>query len=165
MAWVKIPKEHHPLFLAALPNAPRSAVTPMFGGLCASVNGNMACGLFGRSVMVRLGDTDRAAALALDGASVFDPMGRGARHGEDKVMLPEAVMAERDELRSWLQRALDHTATLPRNAGKTASKPAAKPAKASKPSKTNKPKLTRRPAAPASTSRSARSRKPRRRPA
>lgn len=141
MAWVKIPKEHHALFLAALPSAPRPTTVPMFGGLFASVNGNMACGLFARSVMVRLAEPYRSEALALDGASLFDPMGRGAKDDSDRVMLPEDVMHERDELRMWIQRALAHTATLPNKA------------------------VSRRPAARASTSRSARSRTPRRRPA
>lgn len=81
------------------------------------VNGNIACALFGRSVMVRLGDAELTEALALDGASVFDPMGRGAPR-EDKAMLPEDVLGDPAELRSWLQRALDHTATLPRKAPK-----------------------------------------------
>ena len=140
MAWVKVPKEHHPIFRDALPPTPRSTVMPMFGGLAAMVNGNIACGLFGRSVMVRLSDVDRVAALALDGAALFDPMGRGARHGEDKVQLPDAVMDDRDELRAWLQRSLDHAASLPAKtktkkaapAKKQPAKPAKKPAKPKK---------------------------------
>ncbi|HUJ61811.1 MAG TPA: TfoX/Sxy family protein [Kofleriaceae bacterium] len=128
MAWVKVPKENHPIFRAALPAQPRSTIMPMFGGLAATVNGNIACGLFGRSVMVRLGDAERAEALALDGASPFDPMGTGAVRG-DKVMLPESVMDDRDELRAWLQRALDHAATLPKKAAKKA-RPAGRTRKA-----------------------------------
>jgi hypothetical protein len=106
--------------------------------------------------MVRLGEPSRGEALALDGACLFDPMGRGAKHDSDRVMLPEDVMHERDELRMWLQRALDYAATLPNKAK-------AKPAAKAKPVAKAKP--TRRPAARASTSRSARSRTPRRRPA
>jgi TfoX/Sxy family transcriptional regulator of competence genes len=124
MAWVKIPKENHPLFLKALPKTPRSTTMSMFGGICAMVNGNMACGLFGRSAMVRLSDDDRGEALALDGASLFDPMGKGPAKNEDKVLLPESVMDEPTELRGWLQRSLDFTATLPKKAPKK--KPAAK---------------------------------------
>lgn len=122
MAWVKIPKENHPLFLKALPKTPRSTTQAMFGGICAMVNGNMACGLFGRSVMVRLSADDRAEALELDGASLFDPMGKGPAKNEDKVLLPEQVMDEPAELRAWLQRSLDFTATLPKKAKKPAAK-------------------------------------------
>src|SRR5512135_3130437 len=120
MAWVKIPKEHHPLFMDALPKVPRSIVKPMFGGLCAMVNGNMACGLFARTAIVRLGQTELEEVLAMDGAQIFDPMGRGAM--KDMAMLPEDVFAERAELRGWLQKALDHTATLPSKPKKAAAK-------------------------------------------
>ncbi len=119
MAWVKIPKEHHPLFMAALPKQPKSIVKPMFGGLCAMVNGKMACGLFARTAIVRLAERELAQVLAMDGAQPFDPMGKGA--SKDMAMLPEDVFDDRDELRAWLQKALDYTATL-------AKKPAKKPA-------------------------------------
>jgi hypothetical protein len=129
VSWVKIPKEHHPIFRHALPATPRSVVMPMFGGLAAMVNGNIACALFGRSVMVRLGEPELGRAFALEGASVFDPMGRGAPR-EDKVMLPEELLDDAAELRAWLQRALDHTATLPRKAKKPKLTAKAPPAKA-----------------------------------
>src|SRR5215470_1399282 len=119
MAWVKIPLEHHPLFLAALPRDPRVSTVQMFGGIAAKVNGHMLGGLFARSTMVRLSATDREAALALDGAAPFDPMGRGAVM-KDTVLLPESVMDEPAELQSWLARALAYTATLPPKAGKAA---------------------------------------------
>ena len=76
MAWIKVPSEHHPLFRAALPKDPRVETLQMFGGIAAKVNGNLFAGLFGRSTMVLLSDADRTAALALDGAEPFDPMGR-----------------------------------------------------------------------------------------
>ena len=77
MAWVKVPPEHHPLFLAALPKDHRVETRNMFGGIAASVHGHIFAGLFGRSTMVGLDDEGRAAALALEGAAPFDPMGDG----------------------------------------------------------------------------------------
>ena len=74
MAWIKIPAENHPLFLAALPKDPRISTMAMFGGLCAMVNGNMAAGLFARSAFVTLDEAGQREALALDGAEPFDPM-------------------------------------------------------------------------------------------
>jgi TfoX/Sxy family transcriptional regulator of competence genes len=112
MAWVKIPKENHPIFHAALPQDPRVATVNMFGGVAAKVNGQMFAGLFGRGAIVKLSPTDQRAALALDGAALFDPMGNG-RVMHDTVLLPEQVMDEPDELRGWLRKALDYTATLP----------------------------------------------------
>jgi len=127
MPWVKVPPEHHPLFLAALPSDPRVETQKMFGGIAARVNGHIFAGLFGRSDMVLLSETDRAAALALEGASMFDPMGDG-RARSDKVMLPEKMMDQPAELRRWIAKAFAATATLPPKAAK---KPLTKkPAKA-----------------------------------
>jgi TfoX/Sxy family transcriptional regulator of competence genes len=112
MAWVKIPKEHHPLFQAALPRDPRVSTVNMFGGIAAKVNGQMFAGLFGRSAIVKLSPADQQAALALEGAELFDPMGTG-RVMHDTVLLPETVMDEPDELRAWLGKALDYTSTRP----------------------------------------------------
>jgi len=70
----------------------------MFGGVAAKVNGHFFAGLFGRSTMVFLDESDRAAALALEGASMFDPMGDGRRRS-DKIMLPESVMGDPAQLR------------------------------------------------------------------
>jgi TfoX/Sxy family transcriptional regulator of competence genes len=135
MAWVKVPPEHHPLFHAALPKDPRVETRLMFGGVAASVNGHLFAGLFGRSTMIWLDDAGRAEALALEGAAPFDPMGDG-RMRSDKVMLPEAMMDEPDELRRWVGRAFAAAAKLPPKAAKpkkTAKKPAAKtPAKRAK---------------------------------
>jgi TfoX/Sxy family transcriptional regulator of competence genes len=112
MAWVKVPKENHPLFRASLPRDPRVSTVNMFGGVAAKVNGQIFAGLFARSVIVKLSPADQQAVLALDGAELFDPMGNG-RIMHDTVLLPEAVMDEADELRDWLGKALDYTATRP----------------------------------------------------
>jgi hypothetical protein len=123
MAWIKVPPENHPLFRAALPDDPRVETQHMFGGVAAKVNGHLFAGLFGRSTMVWLPEPDRAEALALEGAAMFDPMGDG-RARSDKVMLPERVMHDAPELRHWLARAFDAAAALPRKAPakKTATK-------------------------------------------
>src|SRR5687767_10520020 len=110
MAWVKIPKEHHPLFLAAVPNDPVVSTMNMFGGIAATVNGHMAGGLFARSMIVKLSPAHLQEALALEGASIFDPMGNG-RVMKDTAMLPEDVMERPAEMRRWLQRAVDYTRT------------------------------------------------------
>ena len=111
MPWVKIPAEHHPIFLAALPKDARVKTLKMFGGIAAQVNGNTFAGLFGRSAMIWLPEDQRAKALALDGASMFDPMGDGRK--ADKVMLPERFMRETAELRKWIARAFEAAAELP----------------------------------------------------
>lgn len=112
MAWVKVPTEHRPLFEAALPDDPRVETMQMFGGIAARVNGHVFAGLFGRSTMLALPDDQRAEALALPGASRFDPMGNG-RAVSGKVMLPERMMRAPTELRRWIARAFVATAQLP----------------------------------------------------
>jgi len=132
MAWIKVPPEHHPLFRAALPKDPRVETLQMFGGVAGKINGHLFAGLFGRSTMVLLSDADRTAALALDGAELFDPMGNG-RVRSDKVMLPEDVFHEPAELRGWIARAFELTATLPRKTKASASKAAASKTSATSP--------------------------------
>ena len=119
MAWVKVPPENHPIFRAALPKDPRVETMKMFGGVAAKVNGHLFAGLFGRSTMVWLQEPDRTAALALDGATMFDPMGDG-RARSDKVMLPERFMSNPPELRRWIARAFKGAAALPAKASKKA---------------------------------------------
>ncbi len=115
--------QNHSLFYAALPKDPRIQAIKMFGGVAARVNGHVFAGLFGRSVMLQLSEPDKAAALALEGAGLFDPMGNG-RVRSDKVMLPEQMMDEPDELRSWIARAFKAASALPPKAGgKAAAKP------------------------------------------
>src|SRR5579864_3823412 len=118
MAWVKVPPENHPIFHAALPNDPRVETMKMFGGVAAKVNGHLFAGLFGRSTMLLLAEPDRAAALALDGAAMFDPMGDG-RARSDKVMLPESMMADPAALRRWIARAFKVASVLPKKDAKS----------------------------------------------
>lgn len=124
MAWIKVPPEHHPVFRAALPRDPRVETLQLFGGVAAKVNGHFFAGLFGRSAIVLLGEAERGEALALDGAALFDPMGDG-RARSDKVMLPEDVFHDADELRQWIARAFAHCAALPRKTKPATRKPAA----------------------------------------
>jgi TfoX/Sxy family transcriptional regulator of competence genes len=83
--------------------------------VAAKVNGQMFAGLFGRGAIAKLSAADQRAALAIDGASMFDPMGNG-RVMRDTVFLPESVIDEPAELRRWLRKALDYTAALPAKA-------------------------------------------------
>ena len=111
MAWVKVPVEHHPIFRAALPKDSRIETLAMFGGVAAKVNGNFFAGLFGRSAIVWLPEEQRGEALALEGATYFDPMGDGKKRS-DKVMLPESFMEEPAELKRWLKRSFDEASKL-----------------------------------------------------
>jgi TfoX/Sxy family transcriptional regulator of competence genes len=157
MAWVKVPPEHHPIFIDALPKDPRVERLKMFGGIAAKVNGHIFAGLFGRSAIVQLPEPQRAEALALEGAGPFDPMGNG-RVMSEKVMLPESMMADEEELRAWLSRAFQAALVLPPKSAKSPATKTAKPKAAAKPKPAVKakakatPKMkmaTRKTAAPA----------------
>jgi len=121
MPWVKIPAEHHPIFLAALPKDARVETIHMFGGIAATVNGNVFAGLFGLSTMLWLPEDERKKALALPGASMFDPMGDGRK--SDKVMLPAAMMKKPADLARWIARAFEAASGLPPKKKKAAKKP------------------------------------------
>jgi len=130
VAWVKIPADHHSLFLAAVPKDPRVTTLKMFGGIAAKANGQMFAGLFARSFIVKLSDADRDEAMQLDGAEPFDPMGNGRIMG-NTILMPEETFGDDPELRSWLRRALAYTLTLPPKAVTPKDTPVAKaPAKA-----------------------------------
>ena len=126
MPWVKVPPENHEIFYAALPKDPRVETMKMFGGVAAKVNGHLFAGLFARSTMLWLPEPDRAEALSLKGAALFDPMGDG-RARSDKVMLPERMMKDSAQLRRWIARAFEAAALLPKKAAKPATRKAAKP--------------------------------------
>ena len=125
MAWVKVPPENPPIFLAALPRDKRIQTVRLFGGMGAKVGGHFFAGVFGRSVMIWLPEDQRAEALALEGATPFDPMGDG-RARSDKVMLPEAFMEEPAELGHWLERSFKAAVALPPKAAKKVAKTVAK---------------------------------------
>ncbi|HLK35632.1 MAG TPA: hypothetical protein VKU41_02695 [Polyangiaceae bacterium] len=131
MAWVKVPPHHHHLFRAALPSDPRVETMQMFGGVAARVNGHLFAGLFGLSTMIWLPEPERAEALALDGASLFDPMGDG-RVRSDKVMLPASMMIDAPALKRWVGRAFKAAAALPPKAAKAAKAAKEKSQEASK---------------------------------
>jgi hypothetical protein len=136
MPWIKVPAENHAPFVAALPADPRIEIAKMFGGLAAKVNGNIFAGLFGLSAMLLLDEPEKKKALALPGASMFDPMGDG-RMRSDKVMLPPAMMKDPKRLSQWLGKAFQFGLTLPAKEAKpkksaAAKKPAPKAKKASK---------------------------------
>jgi len=149
MPWVKVPPENHEIFYAALPKDSRVETLKMFGGVAAKVNGNLFAGLFARSTMIWLPEPERAEALSLEGAALFDPMGNG-RVRSDKVMLPERMMKNSAELRRWIGRAFEAAALLPKKRG---AKPAAR--KPPKPTKGAKKAASRARAKPAAKKRMA----------
>jgi TfoX/Sxy family transcriptional regulator of competence genes len=86
------------------------------------VNGNMFAGTFQDAIVVRLGETDRAALLRLKGAAPFEPMGHPMK---EYVVVPASIVAKPRELGTWIERGHRYALTLPAK-GATKKKTAAK---------------------------------------
>jgi len=91
-------------FLALVPVDPDVTSRPMFGQVCAFVNGTMFMGLFGDRLFVRMGDAERARVLARGGAD-FTSKGY--------VLVPEPWQDRPDEVRGWVASALELGRALP----------------------------------------------------
>jgi TfoX/Sxy family transcriptional regulator of competence genes len=83
----------------------------MFGYPCCFVNNNMFMGLHQENMMVRLEPSDRAEFLTIDGASLFEPM--AGRTMKEYVTIPPQVLADEEELATWVQRSLDWVGAMP----------------------------------------------------
>ena len=116
--WKKSPADLVDRFAAALPAHPDLVRKPMFGYPAAFVHGNMVCGLFRDSVVVRLGAEGAAEAIAASEATQFAPMPGRTMTGY--VLVPDLDAEKPEVLAAWLQRALDYTLTLPRKPTKVA---------------------------------------------
>jgi hypothetical protein len=82
----------------------------MFGGLAFLLDGNMAVGLAGDELMVRLGPEASDAALERPHTRPFDMTGRPMKGWI--LVAPEGVAGER-ELAGWVARGVDFARSLP----------------------------------------------------
>jgi hypothetical protein len=81
----------------------------MFGGIAFMLGGNMACGVLGEELIVRLGD-EAERALAEPHTRVFDLTGRPSRGMV--VVGRDAIVADGD-LAGWVDAGADFAASLP----------------------------------------------------
>jgi hypothetical protein len=90
----------------------RSGVTEkrMFGGLAFLLDGNMACGVRGEELIVRLAADATDAALAEPGTRPFDLTGRPMKGW---ILVSAVGGAEDDDLRRWVDRGVTFATTLP----------------------------------------------------
>jgi len=129
--WRKAPAWLVETFERAFPLDPRAERRLMFGYPAGFAAGNMFTGVFQDTLFVRLGDDERQQLLALEGASVFEPMkGRPMR---EYVVLPADMLEEDAAVRPWMARALDFVSSLPPRTKKPAAKAKAKAKPAKKP--------------------------------
>jgi hypothetical protein len=82
----------------------------MFGGIAFMVGGNMACGVHGDELIVRLERDDAEKALEEPHVRVFDITGRPMKGW--LLVGPEATAAD-GELAGWVDAGADYAASLP----------------------------------------------------
>lgn len=92
--------------------APRAEVTErrMFGGIAFMVGGNMAVGVLGDDLMVRLDPADAERALAEPHVRPMDFTGRPLK---GMLFVDSAGTAADSDLASWVEAGADHAASLP----------------------------------------------------
>jgi TfoX/Sxy family transcriptional regulator of competence genes len=93
-----------------LGDQPGVAEKKMFGGLAFLVGGNMACGVSGDDLMVRVAADQADAALEEPGARPFDMTGRPMKGW---LLVAADGHAEDDDLRRWVGRGVAYAASLP----------------------------------------------------
>jgi hypothetical protein len=89
---------------------PRVAEKKMFGGLAFLVHGNMACGVRGDDLIVRVAPEVADAALGERGVRPFDLTGRPMKGW---LLVAGDGHAEDDDLRGWVGRGVAYAASLP----------------------------------------------------
>jgi TfoX/Sxy family transcriptional regulator of competence genes len=82
----------------------------MFGGVVFMVAGNMACGVLGEDLIVRLGEEEGKKALAEDGVRPFDFTGRPMK---TTVYVSPERTADDTGLTEWVEAGADYAASLP----------------------------------------------------
>ncbi len=82
----------------------------MFGGIAWMLAGNMACGVLGDELIVRLAPEDAERALAEPHTRPFDFTGRPMRN---MAMVAPAGTADDEALAGWVDAGADFAASLP----------------------------------------------------
>lgn len=92
----------------------------MFGGLSFLRDGNLVCGVMGKTLLVRLGEAQASAAVADPHVRLMDLQRRPSRGA---VYVDPAGCASDNALRGWVERALGFVATLPAKPVRRAARP------------------------------------------
>ncbi|MEP6962275.1 MAG: TfoX/Sxy family protein [Acidobacteriota bacterium] len=92
---------------------PEQAITEkrMFGGLGIMINGNMACGVVGYNLMVRVGTDAHDECVALPHAGPMDFTGKPMKGF--LYVYPEGFDSAQD-LKKWVRRGIAFAQSLPK---------------------------------------------------
>ena len=95
---------------AALNDVPGVVEKKMFGGIGFLLQGNMACGVNGANLIVRISPDSYAAAINQPFVRPFDMTGRPMKGWI--LVAPEGVKTKR-QLGAWVRRGVEFARTLP----------------------------------------------------
>jgi TfoX/Sxy family transcriptional regulator of competence genes len=90
---------------------PNVSERKMFGGIAFMVGGNMAVGVSGDELMVRLSEEDAQKALTEDGVRPFEMGSR--RQPKGWVLVSPERLANESSLSEWVDAGADYAASLP----------------------------------------------------
>jgi len=93
-----------------LGDRPGVAEQQMFGGLAFMVNGNMACGVRGEDLIVRLAAGAAESVQGEPGVRPFDLTGRPMKGW---LLVAAVGHTEDDDLHRWVDRGIAFAASLP----------------------------------------------------
>ncbi|MDD5371469.1 MAG: TfoX/Sxy family protein, partial [Anaerolineaceae bacterium] len=82
----------------------------MFGGVAFLLNGNMACGVQGDVLIVRVGPEGYADAIAQPYTRPFDMTGRPM---SGWIVVDPPGYRTQEDLRAWLQKGIGFALSLP----------------------------------------------------
>ena len=82
----------------------------MFGGIGYMLHGNMACGVNGEDLIVRVGPEEYENALVEPRTRPFDMTGRPMKGW---VVVDAAGYAADEDLRAWVQQGIAYALSLP----------------------------------------------------
>ena len=89
---------------------PKLAEKVMFGGVGFMVQGNMAVGVIGDELMVRIDKAATDEALTKPGTRIFDFTGRPMKGW---VMVGESGISTQEGLTHWVQQGVEYALNLP----------------------------------------------------
>ncbi len=95
---------------AEIEREPGVTAKKMFGGVGYMLDGNMACGVTGNNLLVRVGPAQHARAMAQPHTRPFDMTGRPM---EGWVVVEPAGFAGEGQFQDWIRQGVEFARTLP----------------------------------------------------
>jgi TfoX/Sxy family transcriptional regulator of competence genes len=109
--WRKSPPELVAKLDALLKHAPDAERRVMFGYPCAFLQGNMFTGLHQEHMFLRLSEVEKAEFLEIPGSTPFEPV--QGRVMSEYVTVPQSLLTDDVQLKTWLARSLAYARSLP----------------------------------------------------